>query len=120
MKWWKAHKNQFPLMSRAVRATYCVPASSSASERAFSIGSLICSQRRGSLSPKRIEELAIIKLNYWAVKSFKEKNGGIPKMNITPTPDHDDFELEEVSDDEDIEDFDQDHEELKEDEDDQD
>ena len=118
MKWWKAHKNQFPLMSRAVRATYCVPASSSSSERAFSIGSLICSQRRGNLSPKRIEELAIIKLNYWAVKSYKEKYS-IPKLNITPG--HDDFELEEVSDDdEDEADFDLDYEELTEDEDDQD
>ena len=66
-------------MSRAVRETYCVPAASSASERAFSMGSLICTQRRGNLAPKRIEELAIIKLNYWAVKSFKDKYGGIPR-----------------------------------------
>lgn len=120
LKWWKAHSNQFPLMSRAVRETYCVPAASSASERAFSMGSLICTQRRGHLTPKKIEELAIIKLNYSAVKSFKEKYGGIPKMNVTP-PDNDDFELEEISDnEEELDDFDIDYEELTGDEDGQD
>ena len=65
------------------------------------------------------EELAIIKLNYWAVKSFKDKYGGIP--NVTPTPDNDDFELEEISDnEEDLDDFNIEYEELTEDEDGQD
>ena len=44
LKWWNAHRNQFPLMSQAVREVLCVPASSSASERALGIGGLICSQ----------------------------------------------------------------------------
>ena len=62
--------------------------------------------------------LAIIKLNYWAVKSYKEKYGGIPKMNVTPTPNNDDFELEEISDnEEELDDFNIDYEELTEDED---
>ena len=85
-------------MSKAVRVNYCVPAASSASERAFSMGSLICSQRRGNLSPKRIEELAIIKLNYWAVQAYKDKYGGVPNVDIAPH--HNDFELEEISDEE--------------------
>ena len=83
-------------MSQAVRELLCVPASSSASERAFSVGGLICSQRRGLLSPKRIEELANIKLNYFAVKSYVDKNG---KPNKSDTvPDDEDFGLEEVND----------------------
>ena len=70
------------------------------------MGSLICSQRRGHLSPKRIKELAIIKLNYWAVQAYKEKLGGIPKIDIAPH--------HEISDDdeEDTEDFNLDLEEL--------
>jgi len=121
LKWWKSHKNQFPLMSQAVRELLCVPASSSASERAFSIGGLICSQRRSSLSPKRIEELANIKLNYFAVKSYVDKNGK-PK-NSTAVPNDEDFGLEEVNNndllnDEDAEsDFDPEYEELDVDED---
>lgn len=116
LKWWRSHKNQFPLMSKVVRATYCTPAASSASERAFSMGSLVCSQRRGRLSPKKIEELAIIKLNHAAVKLYKEKHGKIPEMDVTPA--NDDFEMEEVSDieDEGEEDYDLEYEELTEDE----
>ena len=95
LKWWKAHKNQFPLMSQAARELLCVPASSSASERAFSIGGLICSQRRCNLSPKRIEELANIKLNYFDVKSYVDKNGKPKKNDLVP--DDEDFGLEEVN-----------------------
>ena len=115
MKWWKCNKDKFPLMSKAVRVIYCIPASSSSSERAFSVGGLICSQRRGKLSPKKIEELAIIKLNHAAVKAYKDKHGGCPKMDVTPN--HDDFELEEVTDDEEEDgedDFDLEYEELTE------
>ena len=50
------------------------------------------------LSPKRIEELTIIKLNYLAVQAYKEKYGGVPKIGVAPH--HNDFELEEISDDE--------------------
>ena len=50
---------------------------------------------------------------------FKDKYGGIP--NVTPTPDNDDFELEEISDnEEDLDDFNIEYEELTEDEDGQD
>ena len=96
MKWWKAHKNQFPLMSQAVRELLCVPASSSASERAFSVGGLICSQRRGFLSTKRIEELANIKLNYTAVKTYVDKNGKPKKVDLVP--EDEDFGLGQVDD----------------------
>ena len=96
MKWWKAHKNQFPLMSQAVRELVCVPASSSASERAFSVGGLICSQRRGLLSTKRIEELANIKLNYTAVKTYVDKNGKPSKGDLVP--EDEDFGLGQVDD----------------------
>ena len=96
MKWWKAHKNQFPLMSQAVRGLVCVPASSSASERAFSVGGLICSQRRGLLSTKRIEELANIKLNYTAVKTYVDKNGKPKKVDLVP--EDEDFGLGQVDD----------------------
>ena len=96
MKWWKAHKNQFPFMSQAVRELLCVPASSSASERAFSVGGLICSQRRGLLSTKRIEELANIKLNYTAVKTYVDKNGKPKKVDLVP--EDEDFGLGQVDD----------------------
>ena len=82
-------------MSQAARELLCVPASSSASERAFSIGGLICSQRRCNLSSKRIEKLANIKLNYFDVKSYVDKNGKPKKNDLVP--DDEDFGLEEVN-----------------------
>ena len=89
--------------------------SSSSTERVFSVGGLMCSQRKCKPSSKKIEELAIIKVNQSAVKSYKEKHGGCPKMDVTPN--QDDFVLEEVSDDEedDEDDFDLKYEELTED-----
>jgi len=83
-------------MSQAVRELLCVPASSSASERAFSVGGLICSQRRGLLSTKRIEELANIKLNYTAVKTYVDKNGKPKKVDLVP--EDEDFGLGQVDD----------------------
>lgn len=79
-------------MAKVVREILCIPASSSSSERVFSTGSLICSQRRGHLSPRRVEQLAILKLNEKAVRDYEELYG-IPERKHTPTPD--DFELEE-------------------------
>ena len=79
-----------------MRELLCVPASSSASERAFSVGGLICSQRRGLLSTKRIEELANIKLNYTAVKTYVDKNGKPKKVDLVP--EDEDFGLGQVDD----------------------
>ena len=118
LQWWKAHKNQFPLISKAVRELLSVPASSSSSERAFSVGGLICSKKRGHLSPKRIEDLALIKLNYFSVKSYFEMNGK-PDKSVT-VPDDTDFGLEEKANEDldgDVEsDFDLEYEELSVDE----
>ena len=102
-----------------MRELLCVPASSSASERAFSVGGLICSQRRGLLSTKRIEELANIKLNYTAVKTYVDKNGKPNKGDLVP--EDEDFGLgqgDDLFDEEDAEsDLDLDLEELPVDED---
>ena len=79
-------------MARVVREILCIPASSSSSERVFSVGSLICSQRRSNLSRKRVEQLAILKLNKKVVREYEEKHG-IPEKKHSPSPD--DFEVEE-------------------------
>ncbi len=78
-------------MARVVREILCIPASSSSSERVFSVGSLICNQRRSNLSPKRVEQLAILKLNAKAVQDYEEAHG-IPEQKQSPASD--DFEIE--------------------------
>lgn len=71
------------------REILCIPASSSSSERAFSVGGLICTKNRNNLSPKKVEELA---LNSAALKNYIDKNG-VPEKKHTIRVD--DFELEE-------------------------
>ena len=78
-------------MARVVREILCIPASSSSSERVFSVGSLICNQRRTNLSPKRVEQLAVLKLNAKAVQDYEEAHG-IPEKKQSPASD--DFEIE--------------------------
>ena len=49
-------------------------------------------QRQGSLSPKRIEQLDILKLNEKVVRVYEEHHG-IPEKK--PSPASDDFEIKE-------------------------
>ena len=81
-----------PLLAKVAKEILCIPASSSSSERAFSMGGLICTKNRNRLSPSTIEDLATIKLNNAALKSYIENNGVPEKKHIVKD---DDFELEE-------------------------
>ena len=81
-----------PLLAKVAREILCIPASSSSSERAFSVGGLICTKNTNNLSPKKVEELALNKLNNAALKNYIDKNGVPEKKHFVKV---DDFELEE-------------------------
>ena len=61
-----------------------IPASSATCERVFSSSGQVCSKRRGRLSPKRIEELTVIKINHKKIEDFKENND-ISQIESLPT-----------------------------------
>ncbi|KAK3129774.1 hypothetical protein QOZ80_6BG0484490 [Eleusine coracana subsp. coracana] len=57
LHWWKMHSPQCPTMARMARDVLAVPASTVASESAFSAGSRVISDYRSSLSTNTVEAL---------------------------------------------------------------
>ena len=49
-----------------------VPASSATCEQVFSSAGQVCSKRRGRLSPERIEQLTLLKINLKKIEDFKK------------------------------------------------
>ena len=68
--WWRLHEEHLPILAQIARRILAIPASSAKSERVFSTGGLIVSTKRGSLGPKKVEELIVIKQNMSKVKLF--------------------------------------------------
>ena len=61
--WWKSHQDILPRLSILVSYILAIPASSSASERLFSIAGLFDSQRRSRLSVASLETMTLMKTN---------------------------------------------------------
>lgn len=57
LMWWKEHANNFPRLAQMARVFLSVPASTAASERVFSYGSITIQQRRHSLQIDRVAKL---------------------------------------------------------------
>lgn len=69
LEWWKSHHQQYPTLANMARVYLAVPSSSAASERAFSHGSHLLSDRRLTLHPDRVSRLIFMKYN---MKLFRE------------------------------------------------
>ncbi|CAM8889600.1 unnamed protein product [Rhodiola kirilowii] len=59
--WWKANSSMYPILSVMAKDILSVPASTVASEAAFSAGGRVVSDKRASLSPNTIEALICLK-----------------------------------------------------------
>ena len=57
LTWWKNHENQFPVLAKIARDILVVPASTIASESAFSAGRRVLDEKRSSLSPDVVKIL---------------------------------------------------------------
>ncbi|CAM9739644.1 unnamed protein product, partial [Sphacelaria rigidula] len=55
LKWWALNAHKYPLIAHVAWNALAVPASSDPSERVFSRGGLIMTQRRDRLKPERLE-----------------------------------------------------------------
>ena len=76
-----SHEHILPNLSKVAKKVLTVPASSAKSERVFSQSGNFVSKKRGSLAPKKVEELCLIKLNKRMLDHFKESGG----YEILPT-----------------------------------
>ena len=59
--WWKAKASTFPIMSRAVRSIFCIPASSSKSENNFSDAGNIKTKKRSCLKHATLDMLMFVR-----------------------------------------------------------
>lgn len=60
LKWWKDHSETFPLLSSIAREVLCVPATSAACERNFSLAGLVITNRRTNISSENVNDLLVI------------------------------------------------------------
>ena len=46
LQWWKEHESKLPLLAKMARNYFCIPVTSASSERMFSVGGNICTDKR--------------------------------------------------------------------------
>lgn len=63
LKWWRVHREQYPLLVAVAMKYLCVPATSTVSERLFSRSGRIVTPSRSSLKPDKIEMLIFLSKN---------------------------------------------------------
>ncbi|CAL5323053.1 unnamed protein product [Camellia sinensis] len=71
LHWWKVNKAKFPTLARIARDVLSVPATTVASEAAFSVGGRVIDETRASLLPDIVE--ALITCNDW-IESTKNRS----------------------------------------------
>ncbi|CAG5053935.1 unnamed protein product [Parnassius apollo] len=64
LQYWRGNKEAFPLLTGLVRAILAIPATSTPSERVFSIAGLTVTAKRSRLSPGRVNKIIFIHNNY--------------------------------------------------------
>ena len=78
LKWFKKHSSELPRLCRIVQSVFCVPASSSSSERVSSQTGQLCTKKRMSLAASKVEELLVIHQNADLIENLT-KEFNIPK-----------------------------------------
>ncbi|CAL5360825.1 unnamed protein product [Camellia sinensis] len=71
LHWWKVNKAKFPTLAKIARDVLSVPATTVASEAAFSVGGRVIDETRASLLPDIVE--ALITCNDW-IESTKNRS----------------------------------------------
>lgn len=65
LTWWKDHETMFPLLSKLCRKIHSVVATSAPSERIFSTGGNIVTQKRSSLLPSNVDSFIFLHTNLY-------------------------------------------------------
>lgn len=59
--WWNERRKDFPQLSKLAIAVHAIPASSTPSERCFSISGAIITDKRSNIDPSAVEDLLILR-----------------------------------------------------------
>ncbi|PRQ32613.1 putative HAT dimerization domain, ribonuclease H-like domain-containing protein [Rosa chinensis] len=70
--WWRSHEEVYPVLSLIARDLLSIPASTVASEAAFSAGGRVVSEKRASLNPDTIQ--ALICLKDWKLAEARQQD----------------------------------------------
>ena len=57
LSWWKGNEYRFPRLAKVARSTLCNPATSTPSERIFSVAGLPVTKLRSCLKPNNVDAL---------------------------------------------------------------
>lgn len=70
LKWWGKHDQKFPVLAKLARLVLAIPATSAASESAFSISSCVISARRSNIAPYNASQILFVHDNYDLVQKY--------------------------------------------------
>lgn len=72
LAWWGQHEADLPILAQFAQHYKCIPASSCASERVFSIPGNVCSPRHSRLSAEHLDILVFLAKNLNKTKSLSQ------------------------------------------------
>lgn len=70
LKYWKKMQGQFPWLSALAKSILCIPATSTPSEKVFSIAGLVVTAKRSCLHPLRVHKIIFVHNNYNVCKKI--------------------------------------------------
>lgn len=68
MNFWKNHSSSLPFLAELTKKIFCIPVTSTSSERAFSSAGLLLTAKRSCLNPFVVEKTLFIHDNYGLIK----------------------------------------------------
>lgn len=74
LEWWKGSESVFPRISKLAKFVLGCPATSAASESAFSSADCIATAKRSTISPFKVADILFVKDNYPLLKSYFSPN----------------------------------------------
>jgi len=63
LKWWNENKNIYPTLFEIMKRRFCIQGTSVPSERVFSKGGQVVTEKRNRLSSKRVEQIIFLNFN---------------------------------------------------------
>ena len=63
LKWWQVNESKFPLMAKVAKEMFCISATSTPSERAFSKAGNLLSNKRALLKPHKVDMILFLNKN---------------------------------------------------------
>ena len=74
LDWWLSKKDCYPVLFEMARVYLAIPASSAPSERVFSVGTLVLTDKRRQLQEGRVARLMFMKRNMTLYNAIKQCN----------------------------------------------